>query len=114
MSDTSVMTGGAPDFEPASAHLYADIVERKSSPMGKSVRAIANLAIGLVTGDGDSGLSTSDLVVTRREGGGEILRMSVGSVLEGDQLLQRVRQDLDSKTVTEFLSEWRLPEDSGT
>lgn len=111
MSDTSVTTGGAPDFEPASTHLEAEVVARRSSPVGKSVRAIANLAIGLVTGDGDTGLSTSDLIVTRREGGGEILRISVGSVLEGDQLLQRVRQDLDSKTVTQFLSEWRLPED---
>jgi uncharacterized LabA/DUF88 family protein len=66
----------------------------------------------LVTGDGDSGPSTTDLIVTRRESGGEILRIAAGSIVEADQLLQRVRLDLDTKTVTEFLAEWRLPDDS--
>ncbi len=80
--------------------------------MAKIVRALLIAAMGLLTGDHKAGPSANDLVVTRRATGGEVLRVAAGSIVEADQLHQRVRADLETKSVAEFVAEWRLPSES--
>ena len=99
----------ARDFEPASRHLDVEIVTRPGTRLAKIVRAILIAVMGLITGDHGSGPSANDLVVTRRATGREVLRVSAGSIVEADQLHQRVRADLETKSVETFVSEWRLP-----
>lgn len=104
------MTDAHPDgFEPASMYLEAAILPRKGSTGVKALRTIATIAAGLMTSDLESGPSVLDLVVTRRDSGNEVLRVSAGTVQESDRLLTRVRQDLDTKSVAEFVAEWRTP-----
>ncbi|MFE1645517.1 hypothetical protein ACFM35_08080 [Microbacterium sp. P01] len=98
----------------ASEHLEAALVPRAGSPLGSAMRTAASFALGLITQDTDSGPSMTDLVVTRRETGGEILRLSAGSLSEADQLLGRVRKDLAAKSIAEFLAEWRTDDDPVT
>jgi hypothetical protein len=52
----------------------------------------------------------SDLVVRRIDTGREVLRTNAGSLAEADLLLQRVRLDLETRSVREFVAEWRLIE----
>lgn len=102
----------AREFEPASRHLDVEIVTRPGTPVAKVIRAILIAVMGLITGDHGAGPSANDLVVTRRSTGGEVLRVSAGSIVEADQLHQRVRADLETKSVAQFVAEWRLPAES--
>lgn len=97
-------------LEPAAEHLDAEIVARPGSTTTKTFRTLVNLALTAMSGEIDHAASVYDLVVTRRGSGGEILRVKAGSLMDADQLLQHVRRDLESKSVAEFLSEWRLPD----
>ncbi|GAA1927462.1 hypothetical protein GCM10009775_19480 [Microbacterium aoyamense] len=105
------MTTDHPDgFEPASLYLDAAILPKHGSVGAKALRTLATLAAGLMTNDLESGPSVLDLVVTRRESGNEVLRVSAGTVQESDRLLARVRHDLDTKSVADFIAEWRAPD----
>ena len=96
-----------PDFEPAAAHLDATLAERRGGTLAKSARTAASLALAILTGDTVSGPSEADLVVSRRDTGNEVLRVSAGSLEEADRLLSTVRADLRTKSVAEFVAEWR-------
>ena len=103
------MTSAAdPHFEPAAAHLDAALAARRGGALAKTARAAATFALAIVTGDSVSGPSETDLVVSRRDTGNEVLRVSAGSLEEADRLLATVRDDLRSKTVAEFVAEWRV------
>lgn len=99
-------TPDPPQIEPAALHLEAMLAPRGGSGWAKALRSAATLAAGLA-GDLEAGPSETDLVVVRRSNGREILRVSAGSVAEADRLLQQVRRDLSTKTVAEFVGEWR-------
>jgi len=103
-------TGQEQEFEPASTHLEAALEPRKGTTLGKALRTLATIAAGLLTNDAESGPSAVDLVVTRRATGGEVLRVSAGTSEEAGLLLARVRHDLDAKSVSAFVSEWRAPD----
>lgn len=52
--------------------------------------------------------SLSDLVVRRRDTGAEVLRTRA-DLGDPERLLLQVQEDLRTKTVAEFVAEWRLP-----
>nr|WP_315266427.1 hypothetical protein [Microbacterium lemovicicum] len=95
----------------AADHLEADLVGRPLSPMRRSLRMIASVVTTALSGDADPVGAAIDLVVTRRASGAEVLRVKAGSMEEADRLLQVVRQDLATKTVREFVAEWRHIDD---
>jgi hypothetical protein len=95
------------DFEPAAAHLDATLAGRRGGPVARSARTAASLALAILTGDTVSGPSQTDLVVSRRQTGNEVLRVSAGTLEEADRLLATVREDLRTKSVAEFIAEWR-------
>lgn len=66
-------------------------------------------AVEVALGFGD-GIAPADLVVRRIDTGREVLRTraDVGSP---DYLLDEVRRDLATKTVDDFIAEWRLREE---
>lgn len=110
MSDHESGMGSAPDgFEAAAEYLEAELVPRRSGPLAKATRSVVSIIAGMVAGDLESGPSSIDLLVTRRETGNEVLRVSAGSLTEADRLLMQVRRDLETKSVSEFIHEWRLP-----
>jgi hypothetical protein len=87
----------------ASNHLIAELEE----PSGTRIRLLLRRAWALVRallGDVDV---DADLVIRRRAGGAEILRTAADG---GDPhvLLDTVRRDLETKTVEEFIREWRI------
>jgi hypothetical protein len=93
-------------MEPASTYLRAELVPRKVEGWAKVrhyAAAIGNALIGDVA-------TMSDLVVYRRESGAEIMR-TPADVGSHEFLLDQVNADLASKSVAEFLSEWRLDVD---
>jgi hypothetical protein len=49
----------------------------------------------------------ADLVIRRRAGGAEVLR-TAADVGDPHVLLDTVRRDLETKTVEEFIREWRV------
>jgi hypothetical protein len=90
-------------MEPASTHLRAELLPRRLRGWAKArhyVAMVAAAALGEIP-------ATHDLVVFRRESGAEIMR-TPADVGSPEFLLDQVNADLESKTVTEFLSEWRL------
>ena len=98
-------------FESAAEHLDVTIVARPGKSGTMTLRTLVNFAAAAFTGDSDPMVATRhDLLVTRRETGGEILRIAAGTLMQADGLLQHVRRDLETKTVGEFLAEWRLPD----
>ena len=96
-------------MEPASTYLRAELVPRKVQGWAKVrhyAAAVGSALLGEVA-------TMSDLVVYRRESGAEVMR-TPADVGSPEFLLDQVNADLASKTVAEFLSEWRLdvePED---
>jgi hypothetical protein len=86
---------------PAAAHLRATLVERKKTP-----RYWLGVAIGLLTQEAPP---LFDLVVTRRDTGREVMR-TVADIADPAHLLEQVNADLESKTIEEFFSEWRVVE----
>lgn len=87
----------------ASEHLTAAL----EAPGGSSARRLLRRVWSIVRALwGDVDLDV-DLVVRRRETGVEVLR-TAADVGEPDLLLQTVRDDLDTKSVEEFIREWRV------
>ncbi len=93
----------------AAEHLTADLEKRRGSSLMRGVRFLVNLVMLAVAGSPDT-MSDLDLVVRRRDSGREIMR-TPADVGDAEFLLHQVRRDLQSKTVAEFLDEWRLRED---
>lgn len=85
----------------AAAHLRAELVERKKTP-----RYWLGVAVGLLTQEAPP---LFDLVVTRRDTGREVMR-TIADIADPEHLLEQVNADLESKTVEEFFSEWRVSE----
>ncbi|MBF4621220.1 hypothetical protein [Clavibacter sp. VKM Ac-2542] len=79
-------------------------------PVRRAVRAIGAVALTAVGLGGDlAGLGReAQLVVRRIDTGREVMRTDAGDLDEADRLLQRVRLDLETRSVREFVAEWRL------
>lgn len=77
-------------------------------PVRRAVRAIGSIALAVVGGDVLDLGRESQLVVRRIDTGREVLRTDAGALADADQLLQRVRLDLETRSVREFVADWRL------
>ncbi len=95
------------DFEPASTFLRADLAPRQGKWWVKALRSAATIVTGLLTNDLEAGPSALDLVVTRLDTGNAVLRVTAGTVSEADDLLRRVRRDLELMNAEQFVREWR-------
>ncbi|MCI2957655.1 hypothetical protein MN032_08120 [Agromyces atrinae] len=87
----------------ASDHLTAALEAPGGSSARRALRRVWTI-IRALWGDVDVDV---DLVVRRRDSGVEVLR-TAADLGDPDQLLQTVRADLASKTVEEFVREWRI------
>jgi hypothetical protein len=85
----------------AANHLEASLQPRK----GHRWRAVVGFILDMV---GLDTLAVLDLVVVRKDTRAEVMR-TPADVGVPELLLDQVRRDLGSKTVAEFLAEWRLP-----
>lgn len=69
----------------------------------------ASLVITALSGSApDDLVSRVDLVVARRDTGGEVLRVRAGALTEGDRLLAQTRRDMATMTVEQFVRQWRI------
>lgn len=90
-------------MDPASNHLMAELEE----PSGTRTRRLLRRARAMIRAAwGDIDID-ADLVVRRRAGGAEVLR-TAADIGDPHLLLQTVRRDLETKTVEEFVREWRV------
>jgi len=109
-ADASTTGDDHADGEPAVAaevlEAWLEVGPRR--PVREAVRAIGALALAVVGGDGGDLGRESDLVVRRIDTGREVLRTNAGSLSEADLLLQRVRLDLETRSVRDFVAEWRI------
>jgi hypothetical protein len=96
----------------AAEHLTADLEVRRGNRFVKGMRFLANLAFMAVGASPDIAADT-DLVVRRRDTGREVMR-TPADVGDPEILVYQVRRDLESKTVEEFVAEWRLPDDAAS
>lgn len=85
----------------AATHLRAALVERKKTP-----RYWFGLLLALVTQDAPP---IFDLVVTRKDNGREVLR-TIADIADPGHLLEQTNDDLETMTVEEFFSQWRVLE----
>jgi hypothetical protein len=93
--------------DPAANYLNAELVERRDHGWEKAKRYGLTALGAMFTGELPA---THDLVVYRRDTGAEIIR-TPADLGSPEFLLQQVLDDLELKTVAEFLEEWRLPDD---
>lgn len=92
------------DDDRAEEHLTAELEPAQASGPRKALRwagALLEAALGSVPESPDL-----DLVVRRRDTGAEVLRTHA-DVASPEHLLATVRDDLATKSVTEFVAEWR-------
>ena len=90
----------------AADHLHAALVERTFHGW----RRLRFWVLALVAGAfGHEGPAVFDLVVTRTATGAEIMRTRA-DLGDPEALLEQVQEDLATKTVIEFLAEWRIIE----
>jgi len=102
------MTSIDPDrFEPASDTLGVDLVPRDEHAAKRTLRTVANVIGGMFLDDHELGRSNLDLVVTRRDTGAAVLRVAAGTPTEASYLIDRVKTDLATKSLADFLAEWR-------
>jgi multisubunit Na+/H+ antiporter MnhE subunit len=92
----------ADEREVAAEYLTARLEPRRLNPL--RVLWVAVLAAG-GAGDGDD-VGTYDLVVARIDTGREVIRTRA-DVGDPRIVLGQVELDLETKTVAEFLAEWR-------
>ena len=87
----------------ASHHLVAELEE----PSGTRTRRLLRRVWAVIRAAwGDVELD-ADLVVRRRASGAEVLR-TAADIGDPHRLLATVRRDLETKTVAEFVGEWRI------
>jgi hypothetical protein len=94
------------DEDRAEEHLTAELEPARATGPRKALRwglALVEAAFGSVPDDPDL-----DLVVRRRDTGAEVLRTHA-DIASPEHLLATVRDDLATKSVTEFVAEWRQP-----
>lgn len=90
--------------EPASLHLSAELRPREvQAGVRKVVHTVATVVGGVLSLGTPS---VADIIVVRTATGNEVLRSSAGDLLEADNLLQHIQLDLETMTVSAFLSEW--------
>ncbi|WP_010205525.1 hypothetical protein [Salinibacterium sp. PAMC 21357] len=92
----------------ASDYLEARLEQRRLSRLRRAGRFAAGVVGALLAGDSAIAGPVADLVVTRRETGGEVLRTEAGPPEVAEQLLRTVRTDLEQKSIAEFVQEWHL------
>lgn len=95
-------------MDSASNYLRAELLPRRLSGWPR-VAYWARMVVGAMLGETPT---SADLVAYRRESGAEVMR-TPADVGSPEILLAQVAEDLRSKTVTEFLAEWRLDVDAG-
>jgi len=93
-------------MDAAANYLRAELLPHKASGWALVVHWV-KMILGAMIGDTPTG---ADLVVYRRESGAEIMR-TPADVGSPEILLAQVEEDLRTKTVIEFLAEWRLETD---
>jgi hypothetical protein len=93
-------------MDSAANYLRAELLPHKASGWALAVHW-AKMIFGAMIGDTPT---SADLVVYRRESGAEIMR-TPADVGSPEILLAQVEDDLRTKTVIEFLAEWRLETD---
>jgi hypothetical protein len=91
----------------AADHLEATLADRRATMRQRVVRTVLSIAAGLLTNDLEAGPSAIDLVVVRRDSGGEVIRISAGTGEQATRLLELARRDLDRLSVAEFVAEWQ-------
>jgi hypothetical protein len=96
-------------MDPAANYLRAELLPRRVHGWRK-LRRYGAMTVAALAGEFPTNV---DLVVYRRDTGSEIMR-TPADVGSPDFLLDQVNADLKSKTVTEFLAEWRLDADPST
>ena len=88
--------------EVAAEYLKADLEPRSVGLL----RTLWEVTLSAITGsDNSSSAYAYDLVVTRLQGGAEVIRTRA-DVDDPQFLLERVQLDLEKKTVHEFIREW--------
>ena len=87
----------------ASNHLQAALEERQLQGWARAKYWLAAL-VGSLFGEAPA---LFDLVVTRTATGATVMR-TTADLGDPQALLDQVEQDLQTKTVAEFLAEWRL------
>ena len=91
----------------AADHLHADLVTRPRTGWRRLRYWVLAIVAALFQDDGPA---VFDLVVTRTATGREVLR-TPADVGDPQHLLDTVRNDLETKTVAEFVAEWRIIDD---
>ena len=91
----------------AADHLHADLVTRPRTGWRRLRYWVLAIVAALFQDDGPA---VFDLVVTRTATGREVLR-TPADVGDPQHLLDTVREDLETKTVAEFVAEWRIIDD---
>jgi len=94
-------------MDSAANYLRAELLPHKASGWALVVHWV-KMILGAMMGDTPT---SADLVVYRRESGAEIMR-TPADVGSPEILLAQVEEDLRTKTVIEFLAEWRLDVDA--
>ena len=90
----------------AANHLHAELVDRKRTPLGHVRYWVLAIVGALVHHEGPA---VFDLVVIRTATGKEVMR-TPADVADPQHLLDTVEDDLETKTVAEFIAEWRVIE----
>jgi hypothetical protein len=90
---------------PAVEVLEAALVARRGGRLLRGARYLVTLAVQLFTG-AVAGPSLSDVVVTRRDDGTEVLRVPAGDPTVPGDMLRVVQRQLEELDVATFLAEW--------
>lgn len=107
-ADASAAGDGEPDRTVAAEVLEAVLEPGPRRPVRRAIRAIGAVAMAAVGADAMELGREAQLVVRRIDTGREVLRTDAGPLAEADLLLQRVRLDLETRSVRAFVAEWRL------
>ena len=83
------------------------LVARLEEPSGTRTRRMLRRAWALVRAAWGDVEIDADLVIRRRAGGAEVLR-TAADIGDPHILLETVRSDLETKTVDQFVREWRV------
>jgi hypothetical protein len=90
----------------------ADVLEARLEPgprrpLRRAVRAAGAILFAVVGAEVSDLGREAQLVVRRIDTGREVLRTDAGNLVEADQLLQRARLELETRTVRDFVADWR-------
>jgi len=75
-------------------------------PIRRAVRAAGAILFAAVGAEVSDLGREAQLVVRRIDTGREVLRMDAGHLVEADQVLQRARLDLETRSERDFVAEW--------